>query len=254
MRIVQLTDCHLMADPQAELKGICTRARFDQVLAAIQGYSSTADRLIVTGDLTHDEQLVTYQTLRHLLGEWFPKLRVIPGNHDDRALMRQVFDERIQVVGDRNIFVESLGTWKLIGLDSHVPGHIHGELGSAQREWLEGELATARDSFCGLFLHHPPVMVNSRWLDDVPLVDRAEFLSLVARYPQVRLICCGHIHQERTAIERGIPIFTTPSTGVQFRPETQILEVDSAAPGFRILDLAEDGAIHTRVQRVLLTN
>ncbi len=249
-RIIQITDCHLMVDPQAELKGICTRARFDQVLAAIQAKHTDADRLIVTGDLTHDEQLETYETLKRLLAEWFPKLRVIPGNHDDRASMAQVFGERLQLIAGRNVFTDIIGGWKLIGLDSHVPGQLHGEVGADQLEWLERELTANEELPTGLFLHHPPVSVNSPWLDRIGLADEEGLLALVARYSRVRVICCGHVHQERTAIEGAATIFTTPSTGVQFRPETESLEVDVVAPGYRILDLYSDGRFHTRVERV----
>lgn len=251
-RIIQLTDCHLMADPQAELKGICTRARFDRVLADIRARHPEVDKLIVTGDLTHDEKLETYATLKELLAGWMPKLRVIPGNHDDRALMREVFGERIQVVERRNVFAEIIGGWRLIGLDSHVPGQLYGELGSEQLNWLEQQLdADTRLHSC-LFLHHPPVSVKSPWLDRIGLTDAEGLLEVVSRRSSVRVVCCGHVHQERSVSVGATAIFTTPSAGVQFRPETESLEVDAAWPGYRILDLYGDGRFDSRVERVQL--
>lgn len=250
-RIIQLTDCHLMADPQAELKGICTRARFDRVLASIRANHADADKLIVTGDLTHDEKLETYETLKELLAGWIPKLQVIPGNHDDRRLMRQVFGERIQVVNERNVFTEVVGGWKLIGLDSHVPGELHGQVGSEQLEWLERELSADQDIHTCLFLHHPPISVNSPWLDRIGLTDANELRSVISHHSNVRVVCCGHVHQERTVVDRSTTIFTTPATGVQFRPNTEVLEVDVVPPGYRILELSPDGLIASRIERVL---
>lgn len=248
-RILQLTDCHLMVDPRAELKGICTRAFFDRVLAAVRTRHGALDRLIVTGDLTHDEQLATYESLRDLLAPWLPRLRLIPGNHDHRERMRQAFPERIQQLGERNVFVEDVGGWRLLGLDSHVPGELHGRLGDEQRAWLDEQLTTYPGPVV-VFLHHPPILVGSQWLDRIGLQDAAEFLTLVRRHANVRAVVCGHVHQERTVAEPPAMIFTSPSTGVQFRTETISLEVDPVPPGFRVLELHSDGRIVSWVERV----
>lgn len=248
-RILQLTDCHLMADPRAELKGICTRALFERVLAAVRTRHGALDRLIVTGDLTHDEQLATYESLRELLLPWLPRLRLIPGNHDHRERMRQAFPERIQPLGQRNVFVEDVGGWRLLGLDSHVPGELHGRLGDEQRAWLDEQL-TAHPGSAVVFLHHPPILVGCEWLDRIGLQDAPELLALVRRHANVRAVVCGHVHQERTVAEPPAMIFTSPSTGVQFRTETISLEVDPVPPGFRVLELHPDGRIVSWVERV----
>ena len=48
---------------------------------------------MISGDLAQDEQLQTYQLLRKMLGEWVTRLRVIPGNHENRDFIRQTFPE-----------------------------------------------------------------------------------------------------------------------------------------------------------------
>lgn len=250
VRIIHLTDCHLFADPMAEIRGVRVRDTFERVLAAVNRHISDADRLIVTGDLTHDEQLETYQLLKDRLGHWSSKLRVVPGNHDNRSLMRAVFGERIEPLGERNVFVEDTHGWRLIGLDSHVPGKPFGALGAEQLAWLERELRQASPSPICLFLHHPPVSVGSIWLDQIGLKDAESFCELVRRFPHVWAVCCGHIHQEFEDAIGDAAVFATPSTGVQFRPGTETLEVDSQAPGFRILELHPDGRFQTWVERV----
>lgn len=250
IRIIQLTDCHLFADPAGEVRGVRTRETFQRTLDVVNRYLPTAERLIITGDLTHDEQLATYEVLRDRLTDWLPKLRMIPGNHDDRSLMRTVFGDRITVLGDRNVFVDEVGGWRLIGLDSQIPGKLHGELGTVQLDWLRKTLGENSVRPTMLFLHHPPFEVQSDWLDRIRLQDAGALQTLLKQFPQVRAISCGHIHQERAAVMEGRIFFAAPSTGVQFRPETETLEVDSIAPGFRILDLHPDGSIDTRVERV----
>lgn len=250
-RVVQITDLHLMADPQADLRGVCTRATLQSVLDVLRRDFRSIEQLIVTGDLAHDELQQTYEELNDLLAEWFPKLRVMPGNHDNRAFMRQTFGERITVLDDRNVFSNFVDGWSLIGLDSHLPGEVRGQLGQAQVDWLANELAAKPIHPTAIFLHHPPLKVGTGWLDGIGLEDAERLLTLLKQSPQVKIVCCGHVHHEMTILQPGLPmVLTTPSTCVQFLPETEGLVPDSAAPGFRILDLLPDGAFRTRVVRV----
>jgi Icc protein len=249
-RIVQLTDCHLFADPQAELREVRVRETFERVLDAVERQYPDADRLILTGDLTHDERPATYRSLRDRLARWVSRLRLIPGNHDNRRMMRDVFSERITALDDRNVFVDDLAEWRLIGLDSQVPGSLHGELGDAQRAWLEERLKERPGRPTILFVHHPPVAVQSAWLDRIGLLDAEPLLERTSPSSAVRAVGCGHVHQEFAITIGAATVLTTPSTGVQFRPRTETLEVDALAPGFRVFELESDGTFVTRVERL----
>jgi Icc protein len=252
LRVVQLTDCHLFADPQAELKGVVVRETFERVLAAVESDFADADRLILTGDLTHDEQPATYQFLRDRLASWPGRLRVLPGNHDRRDVMRDVFGERIVPLYERNVFMDDVAEWRLIGLDSQVPGSLHGELGEAQRGWLRERLSERPARPTCLFLHHPPVDVQSPWLDRIRLFDAESLLELTRSFSQVRAVVCGHVHQEFESAVGAVTVQATPSTGVQFRPRRETLEVDTAPPGFRVFEFHSDGTFVTRVERLHL--
>ena len=251
-RVIQITDCHVMTDPLGAIRGVPTRGTLERVLSAVERNFPDADRLIITGDLTHDEKLSTYVWLRERLQPWITRLRVIPGNHDDRGLMREVFGDRLSPVAfDRNVFIDEILGWRLIGLDSHVPGKLHGELGLSQLSWLRAELEQYPHMPTCLCLHHPPVLVGSAWLDRINLLDAAELLEIVRAFPQVRSVWCGHVHQERTMLDGNVLLLTTPSTGVQFRPETKALEVADAPPGFRVIELVSAGRFQTRVEHVV---
>ncbi len=249
-RIVQITDLHLMADPRAELKGVCTRASLLTVLDVLRRDFGSAERLIVTGDLAHDELRETYEALRELLADWWPKLRLIPGNHDNREFMRQVFGDRVTVMDNRNVFVDSVGGWRLIGLDSQLPSEVRGQLGATQLAWLTRELAAEPQQPTAIFLHHPPLAVGTGWLDGIGLEDAEPFLNSLRPFSQAKLICCGHIHHEITVSHAGTLLLTTPSTSVQFLPETEMLVPDPIPPGFRVFDFEADGSFRTRVVRV----
>lgn len=252
MRIIQLTDCHLMTDPAAELKGIRIRALWDATLAAVRSQQAAADRLILTGDLTHDELPSTYAALADMLADWGTRLRVLPGNHDDRAALTAAFRHAVPHVGERVVFAEAVAGWQLIGLDSHVPGAVHGELGAAQLAWLADRLNAHPDLPVCLFVHHPPLLMPSAWLQPIGLLDRDALLAVLADHPCAVTVVAGHVHQEVTVVERGVTILTTPATGVQFRPEADVLEVDGVWPGYRVIDLLPDGQLRTRVARVPL--
>lgn len=250
VRLIQLTDCHLFADPRADLKGICTRDCFAAVLEALRSETSRFDRLIITGDLAHDDRRETYLALRDFVGDWLPRVRVLPGNHDDRVALRFVFDDGWHELGERLVFTEFVGGWRLIGLDTQLTGEVKGRLGQPQLDWLDAELTAQRDCPIALFLHHPPVRVRSMWLDELNLEDSAELLSLIARHTHVKVVCAGHVHQELTVTLGSAVLFTTPSTGIQFQPESETLVIDSASPGYRVLELFDDGAVCSRVVRV----
>ena len=166
------------------------------------------------------------------------------------AALTAAFVAVAQRVGERVVFAEVVDGWQLIGLDSHVPGAVHGEIGPAQLAWLADRLAAHRDLPACLFVHHPPLILPGAWLQTIGLQDRDALLALLADHPRAVTVVAGHVHQEVTVVERGVTILTTPATGVQFRPEADVLEVDAVWPGYRVIDLLPGGQLRTRVVRV----
>lgn len=239
--VLHLTDLHLMCDAAAVLKGVPTRQSWIEVLQYVtQGVASGRwdfDSVVITGDLAHDEQLATYEILRESLGDWVSRCRFLPGNHDDRAFIRRVFPESVPAEGTYVTFSFSLAGWRLVGLDSHLPGEVAGQVGREQIEWMREELERNSAQPTIVFVHHPPFSVHSSWLDDLGMRDSAPVLELIASFPQVRAVCAGHVHQQFTGRHNGLELLTTPSTAVQFRPCAEKLVCDPIAPGFRILSL-----------------
>ena len=56
-------------------------------------------------------------------------------------------------------FAFQAGDWRLIGLDTLLPGAEEGYLSPDQLDWLSAELAAFVDMPTVIFLHHPPVPV-----------------------------------------------------------------------------------------------
>ena len=248
VRVLQLSDCHLLGDPEATLNGVPTAASLREVLAFIAA-NQEFDLLVISGDLAQDEQLQTYQLLRKMLGEWVTRLRVIPGNHENRDFIRQTFPEITDGSEDLLNFSLKLGGWRLIGLDSHVPGQVWGSIGEGQLEWLKRELAL--DSRCPtvLFVHHPPISVKSPWLDRIGLAEPSALVKIIDSSPQIRLVCSGHVHQEFAGRLGEAEVLTTPATSFQFRPKEEVPIFDLVSTGFRVLTLGVPG-YRTRVVRL----
>jgi len=248
VRVLQLSDCHLSSDPEATLKGVPTAASLREVLAFI-AENEEFDFLVISGDLAQDEQLQTYQLLREMLGEWVARLRVIPGNHEDRNFLRQTFPEI--TAGSNGLLTFSLKVegWRLIGLDSHVPGQVWGSIEEEQLEWLKRELSLDPGCPTVLFVHHPPISVRSPWLDQIGLAEPAPLIDLIVGSSQIRLVCSGHVHQEFSGRLGEAEVLTTPATSFQFRPREEVPILDLVSTGFRVLTLSA-GGYQTRVVRL----
>ena len=127
IRILQLTDLHVLKDPDARLKGVPTRELLQDVVNYIIDSGEHFDHVVVTGDHTHDELTESYVAVRNILSPWLDRLWQVPGNHDDRTVLRSVFGDRISGVGQQPInFAFEAGKWLCLGLDTHVPHSVPG--------------------------------------------------------------------------------------------------------------------------------
>ena len=246
-RIVQVTDTHLYRDPDGVLAGVSTWKTFRSVLDQIERRHGDFDHLILTGDLAQDEELETYQMLREALGDWLERCRIIPGNHDDPANLRKAFPELFPQDEGPLTFALATGDWKIIGLDSHLPGETKGRVDGDQLRWLGEQLADDSNTRVLLFVHHPPITINVAWLDKIGLEGAADLIELIEASPQVKVVCAGHVHQEFAGHIGAAALYTTPSTCVQFGARTE-KSFDTKAAGYRTFRL--DDGYHTEVHRL----
>lgn len=245
--IAQLTDTHLFAEPDQDLKGIQTASSLEAVLERLQDLQPRPDYLLLSGDLSQDETPESYDRLVDLLTPLQIPAYWLPGNHDSLPIM----EERLQAQPLRPEKAFSAGGWRIVLLNSARPGHVEGELAAAELNWLGAQLQDHSQQPTLIVLHHPPLPIGSAWMDAIALQNSADFLALVDRYPQVKVVLFGHIHQEFEYQRRGVAYLGSPSTCVQFQPHCQEFGIDTQAqPGFRLLTLFPDGSYRTQVQRL----
>lgn len=243
IRVLQLTDPHLFADVDGELRGTNTQASLARVLAHYEDSDWRADRVIMTGDLIQDDTAEAYERFRDLLLPLDLRVHCVPGNHDIRDLMRAVCC--------RPPFsycaYEEFRDWLIVGIDSCIRGHAGGEVSSDELDRLSDIVSRSPAKHVMVCLHHPPVPVGSKWLDSVGLRNGDEVLERLRSLNRVRLATFGHIHQEYDAEHDGMRIIGTPSTCRQFEPGSEKFAVDDNPPAYRRITLDADGSVDTEV-------
>ena len=168
-------------------------------------------------------------------------VHVVPGNHDVPALIREELD------GYRYCGRVSGAGWTLIGLSTHAPGRVDGVIAEEELARVADLVGRVDTSAVALFLHHPPVSLDSPWMDAIGLKNHESLFALVERFPAVRLLVFGHAHQTFDRRVNALRIVGTPSTGRQFRPLSEEFAVDDRPPAYRRLEFRPNGRFDTDV-------
>lgn len=201
---------------------------------------------MATGDLVQDDSAAAYEHFRELLSGLDLPVACIPGNHDVRPLMQ----EALSVAPFSYCPDLRIGSWLLASFDSCVDGKAGGRVSKPELERLGTVLAGSDAEHIAVFLHHPPVSMNSRWLDSVGLENASALMSLLQSDDRIRLTVFGHVHQAYDAQHDGIRLIGTPSTCTQFKPRSTLFATDDRAPAYRRLVLMPDGQIETELEWV----
>jgi len=246
VRLVQVTDSHIFAEPEGCLLGLNTRESFEAVCARVGREEWRPDALLATGDLAQDASPEAYK----YLGDYFNKMNIpsfwIAGNHDNPEAM-EMYLSNARVSSAKHLL---MGHWQVILLDSSVPGKVHGELDDSQLEFLEKSLKRYKDKHSLVVLHHQPIDIDCPWLDNIGLKNNRAFHKIIQKHNNVKGVLWGHIHQEFSKIEKGIHWIASPSSCVQFTPNSKDFAADKKAPGYRYLNLYSDGRIESVVHRI----
>ncbi len=247
IRIIQLTDLHILGDRKAKFLGLDSRASFEAVLdlAKRDMQQTPADLIMLTGDLAQDESEASYQYIKEQLS-FFAGLNIpvtwIPGNHDDSALGEKIIGVRQK----QYIFDD----WNIILLDSHYAGHESGMVDQDDLEMLDAALAAQPDKYAMVVVHHHLLPSKTKWLDTMMVENRDQVLDVLTKYSNIKLVVFGHIHHELQQQYEGMTFFAAPATSVQFTPDTPTLKLDTLMPGYRWIELNDDGSFTTAVQRI----
>lgn len=240
--LLHFTDTHLYAEPELhQLKGMNTTESLTKVLDAAWYQQGQPQGVLLGGDLAQDDSLTAYQNLKQMLDARWQEipLQATVGNHDDARALEQVF-------GDPAI--QEFPGWRVICVSTQHEGRVAGRISASDLVALDQALNC--DSHALIVMHHPPVRIGSRWLDEINLTNADAFWRVVDAHDNVRGVLFGHAHQAFHARRHGIKVMGTPSTCLQFKPGSDECEFERIEPGYRWLELYEDGRIESGVERV----
>ena len=215
MIVAQVTDLHVVERGQ-KMKGMLdTNTMAAAAIEHVKALAPRPDVVLVTGDLADDGNVAQYHFLRELLDGMAIPYYVIPGNHDHRAPLLQVFEGHVAAAGDFLQYVIDDYPVRLIALDTLIEDRDDGLLCDRRLAWLDEALRGAPQRPTLIFMHHPPFETGVWWMDASGLSGSASLRAIVARHPQVQRIICGHVHRPIQTSWGATLISVAPSTAYQ---------------------------------------
>jgi Icc protein len=198
-----------------------THSSLSRVLQHIAEANWPADMVAMTGDLIQDDSRAAYDRFCDLMSPLELPVYCVPGNHDIRELMRDAV--------------------------SQDDGDASGRVDDDEMDRLAKDLAQTTAEHVLICLHHPPLPVGSKWLDQVGLKNGDEFLRMIAQPGNVRAAIFGHVHQEFEGTHESIKIIGTPSTCRQFKVASDDFALDNNPPAYRRINLHADGSVENEL-------
>ena len=243
LQLLQITDSHLGEQVGERLLNLDTDESLQAVLDLIASEQADCDLLLATGDLANHASLAAYQRFQGLTKHIAPDVLWLPGNHDDPDLMAQA-------LGEPMVKTAHLGNWSIIMLDSTARGEVGGSFSEQELSFLAQQLTAAGDNYVLVCLHHHPIDIGCAWLDEQRVSNADAFFKVLDSSSQVRGVLWGHVHQQIDTQRNGVQLMATPSSCIQFAPNSERFKLDRQNPGYRWLKLHHDGVIETGISRV----
>ncbi len=225
--IAQITDFHLRVDGSLFNGDRDTEAELAACIEHLNRMQPRPDAVLATGDLADEPSPEVYRTMRRMLDGIEAPVYVIPGNHDDREMMRAAFADLGYLPADGPFLhytVENLPL-RLIGLDTVETGGEGGEMCAARLEWLDARLSEQPTRPTLVFMHHQPKLTRMGYRDRHAFRGAKEMEAVVRRHSQIEWIACGHLHRPIQMRWGGTTVSVAPSSAFQ-----RTLTLDNAMP------------------------
>ncbi len=236
----------MLDTPTEKIRGFNTYESLSSVINKIKEDKAYFDFVIVSGDISQATTEKSYQLFYDTLAQLKKPIYCIPGNHDNPALLNRFFPhtptDSVTSIKHNNLL--------LILVNTQVKGQQYGRISENNLTKISTLLRNNSDLNAIITLHHPPISINSQWMDNIGLKNSNIFLQLVQRHQNLKLILSGHVHQEINTTHQHIKVFTTPSTCYQFKPNVNSMQYDESLPAYRLVKISNNGTIDSHVYRL----
>ncbi len=245
VRLVQITDCHLEEQVGGDLLGMDTDFSLHQVIDLIERERPDRELVLATGDISNRGTIGAYQRFKGIVTRFQNPIFWIKGNHDTLVNMQSVVgnDETLKKI-------IHIGAWQILLMDSTIEGQVGGHICAEELKFLKDTLQQYPNRPTLIFLHHHVVPIGSQWLDQQIVNNAMDFFAVINKHTNIKAVVSGHVHQEFYRHRTGVDIYTTPSTCIQFKPNSKDFCLDQLMPGYRWFELHQDGSYKTGVSRV----
>jgi len=165
------------------------------------------DFIVFGGDLidNSDKEFSDLPMLLDIFSEIKSPYYVVPGDRDAdltaEYTKRDFLDEFYLNFEDKEKTywaAEPVSNVLLIGLDTTIINGFSGLIPGEQLQWLDNTLTNNKSKFTIIAMHHPAFpTINPEeklvWKDFL-LLNSADFLNIIQKHPQVKLVLSGHHH------------------------------------------------------------
>jgi len=213
MLIIQITDTHIVL-PNKKAYGIAETANnLIHCVEAINSLEPKPDVVLVTGDISNNGQHQQLSYAKTILDKLNAPYFVVPGNHDSRDGIRDIFGNlACPTSGDNFInYVIDQFEIRLIAMDSTIPEKSGAEICVKRAAWLDQQLEQNPEKPTIIFMHHPPVKCSVLETDEDGFIGADRLGDIVERYACIKAILCGHIHLQAHINWRNTIISIAPS-------------------------------------------
>lgn len=250
MLIAQISDLHIVEKGHKTLGVAPMDEKLNHCIAHINQFQPAPDLVLVTGDVTNNFTLLEAEYAAQLLNQLQCPYYVIPGNHDKREHLLEVFGKKScpdNLDGTINYVLEDHPV-RLIGVDSTMPKTVGGHMCAQRLQWLDTQLAKEPHKPTIIFMHHPPIKTGVLETNFDGFVGADELGKIIVKYSNVERIICGHIHLPTHTKWNGTIVSTAPSMGMRLGLDltmTKPSEFYLDAPGYQLHHLTEYGDLVT---------
>jgi 3',5'-cyclic-AMP phosphodiesterase len=195
MLIAQISDLHIKPAGHRAYRRVDTAAALARCIKELNRFVPRPDLVVISGDLVDAPSKQAYDNLVALLLPLEIPFAAVPGNHDDRDLMRAALPGGYARPSGAMHSLRTAGDVDVVLLDSTAPGRDYGTLDVESLAWLESVLAASSSRPALLFMHHPPFATGIGHMDVQNLRNAGDFAAILRQHSRVRLVAAGHVHR-----------------------------------------------------------
>jgi 3',5'-cyclic AMP phosphodiesterase CpdA len=241
MIIAQVTDTHILPktkylfnDPRID-----TASRLRSTVDYINHLKPLPNLVIFSGDLTDQGEIEAYEHFKEIISTIKAPYHLIPGNHDNRENLINVFPEYTKLLNSQ--FIQYLVTSVNLGiilLDTLEVGKVSGYLCDKRLAFLKNSLEKYQNLPIIIFSHHPLHKIGQDALDSIICKSQEDLGEIIKYYPNILGLCSGHFHKFFFTRFANTNCFICPSTATSFYYEAFIdmrpQYIELLDPGFNL--------------------